>query len=104
MSKKRKKNPSHIILPGWESQNIVKSFPEKEKEDEKPCKKVGFSQIKRASKEEAEVKYEDMEFDIEKVLPLIEEMYRAQRRGRQPKKRIIVKRIKKDDNNVKKND
>ena len=104
MSKKRKENPSHIILPGWESQNIVKSFPEKEKEDEKPCKKVGFSQIKRVSKEEAEVKYEDMEFDKEKALLVIKETYRAQRRVRKPQKRIIVKRIKKDDKNVKKND
>lgn len=89
MSKKRKKTRSDIILPGWESQNVVKCFLREEKASEKPCEKVGFSQIKRVNKEDIKM---EMEFDKEKALLVIKETYRA---SRKPKKKIIVLRKKK---------
>lgn len=93
MSKKRKKTRSDIVLPGWESQNVVKCFLREEKASEKPCEKVGFSQIKRVNKEDMRM---EMEFDKEKALLEIEAMYRARRRGRRiPKKKIVVFRKKK---------
>ncbi len=109
MRKKCMRTRSNITLPGWECQNIDRSFSMDEKECEKQSLKIPFSQIKRVDKEETKMKIEEMKFDKEKALLEIEEMYRAQRRGRRvygnKKKAIIVKRIKKNDNNSeKKND
>lgn len=106
MRKKCMRTRSNITLPGWECQNIDRSFSKDEKECEKHSYKISFSQIKRVDKEETKMKIEEIKFDKEKALSEIEEMYRAQRRGRRvygnKKKAIIVKRIKKNDNNSEK--
>lgn len=52
MSKKYMRNRSDIILPGWECQNIDRSFSKDGKECEKHSPKISFSQIKRVKKEE----------------------------------------------------
>ena len=101
MSKKYMRNSSDMILPGWECQNIDRNFYKDEKECEKHSPKIPFSQITRVKKEEEKMEIDETKFDKDKILSEIEEMYRAQRRGRRvygnKKKAIIVKRIKKDD-------
>ncbi len=93
MSKKRKKTRSDIILPGWESQNVVKCFLREEKASEKPCEKVGFSQIKRVSKEDIKIK---TEVDEKMVLSIRESCHSYAMR--KPGKKIIVLRKKKQPN------
>lgn len=83
-----------VPKPGFYSRDYNKN----DTETKKPCKKVGFSQIKRVSKEEMKM---EMEFDKEEALLEIEAMYRARRRARHnPQKKIIVLR-KKDQQNDK---
>ncbi len=72
-----------------------RSYKKNDTENEKSCKKVYFSQIKRVSKEEMK-----MRADNEKELSELEELCRARRRGRhvwgKKKCTIIPKRIKRD--------
>jgi hypothetical protein len=74
-----------IPKPGFYSRPYNKD----DTENKKPCKKVGFSQIKRVNKEDIKI---EMEFDKEKALLVIKEMRRV---SRKPKKKIIVLRKKK---------
>ena len=91
MSKKRKKTRSDIILPGWESQNVVKCFLKEEKASEKPCEKVGFSHIKRVNKEDIKMK---TKFQKGEAMPTIKESCHSYAM-RKPGKKIIVLRKKK---------
>ena len=78
-----------VPKPGFYSRDYNKN----DTETKKPCKKVGFSQIKRVSKEDIKIK---TEVDEKKVLSIRESCHSYAMR--KPGKKIIVLRKKKQPN------
>ena len=78
-----------VPKPGFYSRDYNKN----DTETKKPCKKVGFSQIKRVSKEDIKIK---TEVDEKMVLSIRESCHSYAMR--KPGKKIIVLRKKKQSN------